>query len=81
MAVIDPGIGITAEELRRVTEKFYRGKGVTHSHNGSGLGLYLANDFVGLHGGALASSAASAKERPSRSPSRLRPERPCGEGP
>ncbi len=53
VAVADQGIGIPVEELPRVTGKFYRGKSVTASHKGTGLGLYLSKYFVELHGGEL----------------------------
>lgn len=48
--VIDNGIGIGAEHLNRVTEKYYRaGEQVP----GAGLGLAIAKEIVDLHGGRL----------------------------
>lgn len=51
--VIDEGNGIPADELPRVTGKFYRGKAVANTTKGSGLGLYLSKYFVELHKGGL----------------------------
>lgn len=53
VAVIDEGEGIPADEIPRVTGKFYRGRSVGGKTKGSGLGLYLAKYFVELHAGKL----------------------------
>lgn len=53
VSVIDQGMGIPADELPRVTSKFYRGRAVTDKTKGTGLGLYLAKYFVELHQGSL----------------------------
>lgn len=53
VSVIDEGPGIPAEEIPRVTGKFYRGKQASLLTKGSGLGLYLSKYFVELHGGKL----------------------------
>ncbi|MBI4404460.1 MAG: CHASE2 domain-containing protein [Deltaproteobacteria bacterium] len=53
ITVTDQGEGIPAEEIPRVTGKFYRGKNTANKTKGSGLGLYLANYFVELHKGKL----------------------------
>ena len=48
--VIDNGLGIAAEHISRVTERYYRvGQHVT----GTGLGLALCKEIVELHGGAI----------------------------
>lgn len=41
----DEGAGVPAEELVLITEKFYRGSNA-RSREGSGLGLYLARQFM-----------------------------------
>lgn len=48
LAVSDTGRGIPPEQVRRVFEPFYSGK-----HNGSGLGLTIANRIVSAHGGRI----------------------------
>ncbi len=49
VVVSDTGIGISAEHLSRVTEKFYQ----VHATPGAGIGLALAADILRLHGGRL----------------------------
>lgn len=50
----DNGVGIPAEELSNIFEKFYRIKNdANHSIKGTGLGLYLVKYFVELHGGSI----------------------------
>jgi two-component system phosphate regulon sensor histidine kinase PhoR len=52
--VEDTGIGISLEELPKITEKFFRSSDPkVHDQTGSGLGLSLANEIVRLHGGKL----------------------------
>ncbi len=53
VSVRDQGIGISKEDLPRVTEKFFRSPKVLEKTPGTGLGLYLANYFVRLHHGEL----------------------------
>lgn len=50
----DNGVGIPADEINHIFEKFYRIKNdASHSIKGSGLGLYLVKYFVELHGGTI----------------------------
>jgi signal transduction histidine kinase len=52
--ITDNGVGIPAEELSNIFEKFYRIKNdANHSIKGTGLGLYLVKYFVELHGGSI----------------------------
>lgn len=54
----DNGVGIKADDLQHIFDKFYRVKNdSTHSIKGSGLGLYLVKYFIELHNGTI--SAAS----------------------
>ena len=52
-AVEDAGAGVPAEERERVFERFFRGRaaGMRGAGDGSGLGLSLVREHVGLHGG------------------------------
>ncbi len=53
--VSDTGIGISAEEVDLVFEKFYRAKDKRVTNiTGTGLGLALAREVVRLHGGDIA---------------------------
>jgi len=52
--VEDTGPGLDADEARTLFESFQRGQvGRKHWVEGSGLGLYIAREFVTLHGGAI----------------------------
>jgi two-component system sensor histidine kinase MtrB len=54
-AVEDAGPGIPPEERDRVFERFFRGRaaGMRGAGEGSGLGLSLVREHVGLHGGRV----------------------------
>ena len=52
LAVLDQGVGIPAEDVARVTERFYRGDSARNTP-GFGLGLTLVRAVAQLHGGAL----------------------------
>jgi signal transduction histidine kinase len=49
-SVTDSGPGITAENLKRIFEEFFRADSDT---TGSGLGLYIANTIAKLHQGEI----------------------------
>ena len=52
LVVADTGVGIPAADLPRVFERFHRVRGVqARSFEGSGIGLALVAELVGLHGG------------------------------
>ncbi len=48
--VVDTGSGISSDDLPNVTKKFYKG---ASRKAGSGLGLSIVEEIVGLHGGSL----------------------------
>lgn len=50
--VLDSGLGITADELPRLFERFYQGNGDRQA-KGSGLGLYLSRQIIEAHGGII----------------------------
>ncbi|MBN9688257.1 MULTISPECIES: hybrid sensor histidine kinase/response regulator [unclassified Corallococcus] len=54
LSVTDQGIGIPAEDLPFVFERFHRGRNVSQDVSGSGVGLASARRMVELHGGTLA---------------------------
>jgi PAS domain S-box-containing protein len=54
IAVEDTGVGIAAEEVPKVFEKFFRSSDPrVQNETGTGLGLSLANEVVRMHGGEI----------------------------
>jgi signal transduction histidine kinase len=53
--VADSGIGVSAQDLPHVFERFYRGTAARSMHSeGSGLGLAIARYVAEAHGGGVA---------------------------
>ncbi len=50
--VSDEGIGIPADQVERVRQRFGRGSEVTHEH-GVGLGLSIVESILAAHSGRL----------------------------
>ena len=54
ISVADTGVGIAADELDKVFEKFYRSNDPrVQEQTGTGLGLALSQEVVRLHGGKI----------------------------
>ncbi|WP_051683788.1 SpoIIE family protein phosphatase [Blastococcus sp. URHD0036] len=59
LTVTDSGIGIPAAELPRLFERFTRVAGArSRSGEGSGIGLAMVKELVGLHGGTVTAESA-----------------------
>jgi signal transduction histidine kinase len=63
VVVSDTGIGIPADQLPRVFERFYRGEGARTHAEGAGLGLPIARWIADLHGARIAVSSDSTGTR------------------
>jgi signal transduction histidine kinase len=53
LAVRDPGIGIPAEDLGRVFERFQRASNAAGRIAGTGIGLASVRSIVESHGGSV----------------------------
>jgi PAS domain S-box-containing protein len=54
LEVADTGVGVPAQELARLFERFYRVEGTdARTHEGSGIGLALVQELVKLHGATI----------------------------
>ncbi|HET6392937.1 MAG TPA: ATP-binding protein [Blastococcus sp.] len=55
LTVSDTGVGIVAEELPQLFERFHRVAGATaRTREGTGIGLALVHELAALHGGTVA---------------------------
>lgn len=54
IAVTDQGIGIPAEDIPQLFERFYRASNADDQHvSGMGIGLYIVKEIVSLHNGEV----------------------------
>jgi signal transduction histidine kinase len=60
-AVEDTGIGIKAEELSRVFQRFFRGETARSRTNGAGLGLSIASWIAREHGAEISLTSEAGK--------------------
>jgi PAS domain S-box-containing protein len=59
LRVSDTGVGIAAQNLPRVFERFHRVEGTrARTHEGSGIGLALVHELAKLHGGSVVVESA-----------------------
>ncbi|MEV7802040.1 SpoIIE family protein phosphatase [Microbispora sp. NPDC088329] len=62
VTVTDTGIGIPAGELPRLFERFHRIENArSRSNEGSGIGLALVQELIGLHGGTITADSAEGE--------------------
>ncbi|MCL6430339.1 MAG: GAF domain-containing protein [Anaerolineae bacterium] len=62
VSVSDTGIGIPADQLQRIFERFYQVDGTsTRSYRGAGLGLTICKHIVEYHGGRIWAESAEGE--------------------
>jgi PAS domain S-box-containing protein len=62
VTVTDTGIGIAVDQMPRLFERFHRVENArSRSNEGSGIGLALVQELVGLHGGTITAHSAEGE--------------------
>lgn len=61
LIVRDTGIGISADSIRKIYERFFQVRGASDSHLGSGIGLAIVKNIVLQHGGVIMVSSERGK--------------------
>ncbi|RPK56820.1 Sensor histidine kinase TmoS [Streptomyces sp. ADI96-02] len=62
VTVADTGIGVPAQEMPRLFERFHRIENArSRSNEGSGIGLALVQELVGLHGGDISADSTEGE--------------------
>ncbi|NEA51495.1 SpoIIE family protein phosphatase [Streptomyces sp. SID10815] len=62
VTITDTGIGVPAAELPRLFERFHRIENArSRSNEGSGIGLALVRELVGLHGGTITADSTEGE--------------------
>jgi two-component system sensor histidine kinase BaeS len=61
LRVTDHGMGIPAEEMPRIFDRFWRGQQAAAHTSGSGIGLAVAAELTAAHGGSLTATSQPAE--------------------
>ena len=62
LRVADTGVGISAEHLPHIFERFHRVENArARTHEGSGIGLAMVQELVRLHGGSIDATSVEGK--------------------
>lgn len=60
ITVQDHGAGLTGDELSQMWERFFRSERLAAVASGSGLGLWIAKEFVAANGGTITATSEGA---------------------
>ncbi|MEU0990617.1 SpoIIE family protein phosphatase [Streptomyces sp. NPDC005953] len=62
VTVTDTGIGVSTQEIPRLFERFHRIENArSRSNEGSGIGLALVRELIGLHGGSITADSTEGE--------------------
>ena len=53
VTISDKGIGMSAESIKSIFNKFYRADDVLRTHSGLGMGLFISSKIITDHGGRI----------------------------
>lgn len=77
LTIVDNGIGVNQNEIRKIFDRFYQAKnGKLHHSEGTGIGLHLTKSIVELHNGSI-----TAENNPDAAGARFIISIPLGEQP
>ncbi len=63
MRVVDSGVGLAPDDIGRIFDRFAQvDASATRAHEGTGIGLSLVQELVGLHGGSVWAESAGPGE-------------------
>ncbi|GAB3423649.1 hypothetical protein GCM10027569_56550 [Flindersiella endophytica] len=57
VAIADTGVGLAADDLERIFERFYRAPGQPRRSGGTGIGLTIAREIARAHGGSVTATS------------------------
>jgi signal transduction histidine kinase len=60
VTIADTGVGLAADDLERIFERFYRAPGQPRRSAGSGIGLTIARNIARAHGGDITAASPGA---------------------
>ena len=53
ISIVDQGHGFTGEDLLYATDQFYQGDKSRHSKENYGIGLFVSEQIIKMHGGSI----------------------------
>ncbi|MCT8977148.1 ATP-binding protein [Clostridium sp. CX1] len=61
ISIKDTGIGISDEKINTIFNIYEQGEDISEKYGGTGLGLYITKNLIGLHGGEISVSSVVGK--------------------